>query len=265
MSNISFYRLRAYTYPYQDNNDPKHPFTSKISFEEIIQLYVFDRQLRLFILDSIEKIEVSVRTRMIYEFSMKHDSQWFCTDSLFKDADKLTKHLEEIQGELDRSKEDFIQHYNNKYDMSEYPPSWMTLEVVSFGVLSKLYENTNNTCGTKRQLALNYGLKNEKVLENWLQRFSIIRNICAHHSRVWNKRLSPIELPNKPLFEFPNMHNVLVYKLYAYLVCIKYILNIINPTNSFSERLRALFKKYPIANPKEMGFPKNWESLPFWQ
>ena len=56
LSNISFYRLRAYTFPFQDNTDPNHPFIQKISFEEIINLYVFDRQFRLFVLDAIEKI-----------------------------------------------------------------------------------------------------------------------------------------------------------------------------------------------------------------
>jgi abortive infection bacteriophage resistance protein len=76
LSNISYYRLRAYTYPFQDNKDGNHPFVTKVSFEEIIDLYVFDRQLRLLIFDGIEKIEIALRTQIIYNFSLAHGSFW---------------------------------------------------------------------------------------------------------------------------------------------------------------------------------------------
>ena len=68
LSNISFYRLRAYTYPFQDNQNPQHIFIQKISFEQIIELYVFDRRLRLLIFNALEKIEISLRTKIIYHF-----------------------------------------------------------------------------------------------------------------------------------------------------------------------------------------------------
>lgn len=74
LSNISYYRLRAYTYPFQDNNDPNHPFTVPVTIEEIIQLYVFDRKLRLLILDALEKIEIALRTQIIYQWAMNHKS-----------------------------------------------------------------------------------------------------------------------------------------------------------------------------------------------
>lgn len=70
LANISYYRLRAYTYPFQDNANPDHPFTTSISFAQIIDLYIFDRQFRLLVLDAIEKIEISMRTQVIYHWAM---------------------------------------------------------------------------------------------------------------------------------------------------------------------------------------------------
>ena len=77
LSNISYYRLRAYTHPFQDNTDPNHPFTCQITFEEILSLYVFDRQFRLLVLDAIEKIEISFRTQVIYQWAMVYRSHWY--------------------------------------------------------------------------------------------------------------------------------------------------------------------------------------------
>ena len=83
LSNISYYRLRAYTYPFQDNKDPDHSFIKEISFEDIVDLYVFDRRLRLLVLNAIEKIEVALRTKIIYEYALVHGSHWFMNASLY--------------------------------------------------------------------------------------------------------------------------------------------------------------------------------------
>ena len=264
LSNISFYRLRAYTYPHQDNNNPDHPFTKEISFEEIIDLYVFDRKLRLLLLDSLEKIEISFRTQLIYKFSLNHDSSWYCNRDLFKSADKFIEHESTINKELDRSTEDFIKHYNTKYDRSQFPPSWMTLEILSLGTLSKMYSNISSSCGTKKSIARYYGLKSESILENWIHCFSQLRNTCAHHSRVFNRRFQIITIPDRPIYKFPNGIDK-PYKVYAYISCIAYILKIINPNNTFKGKLKNLLTDYPVCTLKEMGFPMDWENDLFWQ
>src|SRR5674476_641863 len=83
LSNISFYRLRAYTYPFQDNNEANHPFIKKVSFEDIMHLYVFDRQLRLLLFNAIEKIEIAFRTQIIYQYAMVHGSHWHLKRELY--------------------------------------------------------------------------------------------------------------------------------------------------------------------------------------
>lgn len=141
LSNISYYRLRAYTYPFQDNLKINQPFNVDVSFEQIIDLYVFDRKLRFLIFDAIEKIEIALRTQIIYNFSLSYGSHWHLKPELYRDQTRFTTHLESLRKEIGRSNETFIEHYKNKYTNPTEPPCWMSLEVSSMGLLSKIFQN----------------------------------------------------------------------------------------------------------------------------
>lgn len=265
LSNISFYRLRAYTFPFQDNKDPNHPFIQQITFEEIINLYVFDRQFRLFVLDAIEKIEISMRTQVIYQWALNHGSHWHLNGSLFRNSVQFAKDYTRLQQEVDRSVETFIDHYKTKYSNPPEPPAWMSLEVSSFGLLSLMFRNLK-LGNEKKAITKYYGLNDVGVLESWMHSFSNIRNVCAHHSRLWNRRLTAhIKMPTYPKNPFIQNKMILPYKMYASLCCIKYVLDIISPGNTFKERLLELMNTCPLAQEKEMGFPKNWKNDPFWK
>ncbi len=265
LSNISFYRLRAYTYPFQDNADPNHPFTRQISFDEIINLYVFDRQFRLLVLDAIEKIEISMRTQVIYNWAMNHGSHWHLDGNLFRNSVQFAKDYTRLHQEVGRSVETFIEHYKTKYSHPVEPPCWMSLEVSSFGLLSLIFRNLKKG-PEKKAITEYYGLYDIGVLESWMHSFSNIRNICAHHSRLWNRRLTAhIKLPNHTANPFIHNKNLYPYKVYASLCCIKYLLDIISPNHSFKEKLRNLMNICPLAQEKEMGFPANWQQEKFWR
>ena len=265
LSNISFYRLRAYTFPFQDNADPNHPFIQQITLEEIISLYVFDRQFRLFVLDAIEKIEISMRTQVIYQWALNHGSHWHLNGSLFRNSVQFAKDYTRLQQEVDRSVETFIDHYKTKYSNPPEPPAWMSLEVSSFGLLSLIFRNLK-LGNEKKAITKYYGLNDVGILESWMHSFSNIRNVCAHHSRLWNRRLTAhIKMPTNPENPFIQNKIILPYKMYASLCCIKYVLDIISPGNTFKERLLELMNTCPLAQEKEMGFPKNWKNDPFWK
>lgn len=265
LSNISFYRLRAYTYPFQDNTNPSHPFTTAISFDEVLSLYVFDRKFRLFVLDAIEKIEISMRTQVIYNWAMKHGSHWHLDSKLFRNSGQFAKNYTRLHQEVDRSIETFIDHYKTKYTNPPEPPCWMSLEVSSFGLLSLLFRNLK-LGAEKKAITKYYGLNDVSILENWMHSFSNIRNICAHHSRLWNRRLTThIKLPTNPANPFIQNKKILRYKIYAALCCMKYVLDIISPGHTFTVRLKKLMAKCPLAQEKEMGFPQNWQQEKFWQ
>jgi len=171
LSNISYYRLRAYTYPFQDNTVPAHPFIIKVTFEEIIELYKFDRKLSQVIFAALEKIEIALRTQIIYQWAMSNGSHWQLNPALYRNPVKYANHINSLQTEIDRSHETFIEHYKNKYSTPDEPPSWMSLEVSSFGLLSQIFSNLKK--GTeKKDVATHFGLNDISILENWMLCFS---------------------------------------------------------------------------------------------
>jgi abortive infection bacteriophage resistance protein len=265
LSNISYYRLRAYTYPFQDNIGPEHRFIKDVTFEEIIQLYVFDRRLRLLVFDGLEKIEIALRTKIIYEFALVGGSHWHDKCELFKSKFRFEKDISKLNEEVNRSSETFIKHYKERYSKPENPPSWMSLEVASLGLLSKIFENLKKS-STKKQIVNEFGLKNHMFLESWMHAFAQLRNICAHHGRLWNRRFTSIpKLPEDTLYPFVINKRVHANKLYAQLICMLYILHIISPGHQFIERLKHLVSNCPQVDLREMGFPEGWENEPIWQ
>jgi abortive infection bacteriophage resistance protein len=265
LSNISYYRLRAYTYPFQDNSNPNHPFKTKISFEESIDLYVFGRRLRLLVFDALEKVEIALRTKIIYVFALNHGSHWHEEMSLYRKANRFIRDISKLYEEVDRSTETFIKHYKNTYTQPTNPPAWMSLEVTSMGLLSKLYENLKKG-PEKKLITESFGLTNPIILESWMHAFAHLRNICAHHGRLWNRRLTTMpQIPHQTIYPF--VQNKIFYnnKLYSVLCCITYILHIISPANTFNERLHTLMDGCALNDLKEMGFPSNWKTEVIWK
>ncbi len=267
--NISYYRLRAYTYPFQDNSEyGDHEFTrNDIHFNEIIDLYCFDCRLRLLIFNAIEKIEVAVRAKIVQVYAEStNDSHWYLDRSLYRFG--YEDLMEHINADVDRSNEDFIKHYKSKYAKPQMPPSWMALEVVSFATLSRLYQALILD-KRKEYIARAFGLPKVAILENWLHAISNLRNCCAHHSRVWNRRfMVHVKLPYNPTYSFIDrntINDLRPNKLFAVLSCVAYILNIISPGNEFKTNVKRLLKSdCRLLSFKDMGFPKNWQSLPVW-
>jgi abortive infection bacteriophage resistance protein len=265
LSNISYYRLRAYTYPFQDSTDPAHSFNRKVSFEEIIDLYVFDRKLRMLVFDALEKIEIAFRTKIIYEYALTHGSHWYENSKLFRNQYRFITDINKVYQEIDRSTATFIKHYSQTYTNPQKPACWMTLEVVSMGLLSKLFENLIRG-NEKKAVTAAFGLPNVAILESWMHTFSHLRNVCAHHCRLWNRRFTTTpQLPNNPTYTFLTNRDIHPNKLYATLSCIIYVLNIINPDHSFGRKFKVLLEMSTNVNLKEMGFPKNWDKEPIWK
>jgi abortive infection bacteriophage resistance protein len=250
----------------QDNKET-HMFKANSRFEDVVSLYNFDRELRVLLFDVIEKIEISLRTKLIYHLSHEFDAWWFQNTELFSDTKALVKTLATIEDEIARSKDAFIKEHKKKYkDDLRFPPVWKTLELTSFGALSKLYGNLNNTIKSKDTIAVEFGAVNHTYLPSWLQSIAQIRNYCAHHSRLWNKNLPGTpKLLSKPPHPWLNDVPKNTQKLYVHLCIMRYMLNIIVPENSFSSKLQELIKKYPNVDPTALGLTEHWEQEPLWK
>jgi abortive infection bacteriophage resistance protein len=267
LSNISYYRLGEYWYVMQDDKI-NHTFKPNSKFEDIMALYDFDRELRILLFDVIEKIEISLRTKLIYHLSHEFDAWWFQNFELFEDSKALVKTLSSLESELERTKETTIKNHNRKHkDDRRYPPAWKSLEQTSFGSLSKLYGNLKNNINSKNIIAVEFGAVNHTYLPSWLQSIAQIRNYCAHHSRLWNKNLpgSPKLLSNPPFLwiaDVPQQHEF--QKLYVHFCIMKYLLNIIQPENNLTEKLDGLFTKYSNVDPNALGMKINWQNELLW-
>ena len=122
----------------------------------------------------------------------------------------------------------------------------------------------------KRQIARAFGIGDEDVFTNWLHAFSNLRNNCAHHNRIWNRRfIVSLLLPYntaKPFVAKSDLKQLKRNKIFVLLSAIKYIADIISPGNSFKKNLVLLLNdKHRLLTLKEMGFPEDWENLPVWQ
>ena len=274
LANISYYRLRAYTFPFQDNNNETndhHFLRNDISFEDILDLYCFDRRLRLLILNALEKIEVSIRTKLTYEYSIETgDSHWFTNKTLYYNQDRFDTMMNKIGDDVSRSNEDFIKHYQKKYDFPVSPPAWMTLETLSFGNVSKLLTNLDCKSEPFKRISIAFGLPKPFILENWIYSFSVLRNFCAHHSRIWNRRYHvEMKLPYNTIFPFlgkENLSYIRTNKIFPILSSIQYIKKIISPESNFRKALiENISEGGKLLNIKDMGFPHNWLEFEVWK
>jgi abortive infection bacteriophage resistance protein len=83
LKNISYYRLKGYWWDMQDDI-ALHTLKPNTYFEDIIERYNFDRRLRLILFDAIERIEIALRTKMIYHLSLAYGSLWYLESNLFE-------------------------------------------------------------------------------------------------------------------------------------------------------------------------------------
>lgn len=262
LQNISYYRLSGYWYPLLADKQ-RHIFKPGSTFEAAYNIYKFDSELRKLIIAELEKIEVAVRTQTAYILSTQYHAHWFEDSSLFSNPVRHTKVLAKIEEEYNRSDEEFITAFKAKYS-DYFPPSWMTMEIASFGTLSILYGNLQPG-RAKRSIAAYFGLP-DTVFASWLHCIVYVRNICAHHSRLWNRILSirPL-MPRSPRNTFIALPASGTQQTYFVLSMIIYLLNTVNPNHSFISRFKELLNRYPSIDVRAMGFPINWENEKLWE
>ncbi|MCD7941679.1 MAG: Abi family protein [Bacteroides intestinalis] len=254
--------MSGYWYPLLADKQ-KHQFKPESTFDAAYNIYKFDSELRKLIITELEKIEVAVRTQTAYILSSQWGGYWFTDASRFSNPTRHTHILSKIDEEYQRSDEEFVTAFRSKYSDS-FPPSWITMEITSFGTLSILYNNLLPG-RAKRSIASYFGLP-DTVFASWLHSIVYIRNICAHHCRLWNRTLSIRPLmprsPHQPFIALPASGTRQVYFLLSMIV---YLLDIINPNHSFVERFKRLLSMYPSIDIRAMGFPANWADEDTWK
>lgn len=261
LKNISYYRLSGYWYPLLQDKE-NHVFKPGSTFETAFKLYCFDRELRLMVMREIEKIEVAVRSQMNHLLADYKGVYWFMDKTIFKDINKQNESLKKFEKDYKHNDEQFVKAFRANYK-NPYPPCWMMLEVTSFGSLSIMYKNLKSG-RTKREVANYFGL-DDGTFSSWLHTLVYLRNVCAHHNRLWNRimGITPNN-PRTPAKKWLN-HISRTDKSYFILSMIIYLLNTVNPKHSFTERFAVLLDKYPNVDTAAMGFPENWPREELWR
>ncbi len=271
LSHIGYYRLSAYCLPFEEpphdpNSNRSHKFKDGTDFDQILGLYVFDRKLRLLVIEAIERVEVAVRSSWAREMSVKYSSHAYMDSTLFKCPWNHTRYLAQISAELEKSNEVFIVHYRNNYHEPFMPPIWAVVETMTLGSLSRWLENTKEA-SVKKATMKDLKMPTIEILEGVLHCLTPVRNVCAHHGRLWNRRFS-MKLPlikklNKRLIPPDAPHHQAHY-IYNYLVIIEFFMKTINPKSTWKSRLIDLLEGQQPDKHKAMGFPDNWREIKPW-
>lgn len=257
---IGYYRLAAYALPFQQVNAPGKPFLPGTTFENVLGLYRFDRELRLLVIDAIERIEVAVRSVLVTEMSVRHGPHWFMASRHFSPKYAyIGQLLAKVERDTRASRETFIIHYRTKYTDPCLPPAWAMAENLTFGTLSYLFAALHNP--ERKAIAAPFGC-DEKILLSWLHSLAYLRNLCAHHSRLWNRAFSIPPIIAKKHARF--LHHAQKDHFYALAVVLFELVQVTAPGTGWHERLKTLLAAHPGVPLSAMGFPANWSQEPFW-
>ncbi|WP_028670275.1 Abi family protein [Saccharospirillum impatiens] len=295
LRSVSFFRLTPYMRPFQ--LDSNHQFVPGTGFRQLAELYDFDRRLRLLVMDAIERAEVATRAQISNHMGANYGSHWYLHSDHFKNQHPQTRLLDDIREKQQhqlrdfqrectridqlrasparkqalkqrRQKESYARHYVLTYTEPELMPNWAMLEEITLGTLSHLYKNLSRDSDKKaiaRALALEAPL-----LESWLHTLTVVRNICAHHSRLWNRELGiKPATPKSPRVLWPSYLKDDTRSLHTRIAVILPILQHFMlhcaPHASWKQRLFELCAEFPDIPLQAMGLPITWQNDAFWQ
>lgn len=260
LAHVHYYRLVSYWLPFELNHGT-HQLKPGTTFEQVHNLYNFDRKLRLHLFSAIEEIESSFRSIWAHQMALSHGPHAHLDSNLAVDRKEWIQNIQTLLNETERSTELFISHFKNKYS-EMLPPIWASCEVMSLGQLSRWYKSIK-PLQTRQSISRSYHL-DEGLLESWIHAISIIRNHCAHHSRLWNRDCTVLPaVPKSRLNLATTNWNPGSRKIYNTVVTIAYLLDQIEPDNVWKLELKNLISLHSI-DPSAMGFPANWQTGTFW-
>lgn len=280
LERIGYYRLSGYFYSFREleislegglSYKRNNRFVAGSRFEQVAQLYVFDKRLRLLALDALERIELALRVDIAYllgERDIHAHENPACLHGNF--AKKVQKHTGKTKHEewLERyhqfvyraRQEPFVAHYLNRYQKL---PIWVAIEIWDFGALSKLFSGLKVV--DQDQIASKYGLAGGQEFSGWLRGLNFVRNVSAHHSRLWNINI----LERARVWqtdEFWQAQNNA--RPFYYFCLMQHMLRVICPNSSWAERVKQLLETFPkngAVKLADMGVPEDWQEWILWR
>lgn len=280
LENVSYYRLSAYWYParvFGTDGKRTDAVQKGTCFSDVVALYEADRKLRTLVHDGIERIEVMLRTR-IGERLVANGPLSYKDPNYFRPTFDHASWVNTANKRVNRASRsnEPIKHYQAEYG-GQYP-FWVLAEVLDFSDVSRLFEGMlahdqraiAEDLGIVPDLSLlskgqQYKLKKQTPLARWLEQLTIVRNICAHHSRLWNKSFAPVPTSAmRTQTEFSLLPEFQSEDLFGALLVMAHLLCIASPGTTWPQKIADLIKSEFLPNPlvtqEALGLPENWES-----
>jgi abortive infection bacteriophage resistance protein len=287
LARIGYYRLKDYWYPLRQSRlavaqdgsrytEILEDFRPSASFTHAVELYLFDKRLRMLMADAIERIEVALRVDVAHTLG-KRDA-FAHRDPRFLDPKRSaaprgpqTRHqkwLARADQAEGRSRVDWIDTFRSKY--SPPLPIWMAVETWEFGALSHLIEMAHPS--DRAAMSVKYGITNPELLSSWVKTLSYVRNVCAHHARLWNHPLvAQPKLPkggDAPLVAHIATYGTTATRVYAAAAVTQHFLRVVQPNSGWKTRLSDLWYRFPAVpgiSPAQAGFLPTWRTHALWQ
>jgi abortive infection bacteriophage resistance protein len=277
---LGYYRLSGYWYPFRQFREADNGQTSELRrddfiagsrFGDLISLYVFDKKLRLLALDALERIEMALRVDVAHLLGKRdacaHENPncFHGNFSIKINSDGKTAHqkwLEKYHLQVRReSRSFFVAHHLQKYDGL---PIWVAIEIWDFGTLSTLYAGMKYQ--DKKLLADKYGVSDGNVMAKYLRSLNFIRNVAAHHTRLWNVNV----VDRSPVSQGECWQRLNNARPFFYFCLMQMFLRVICPTSTWGQRLNTLINEdFPVVGCRaikvgDFGLTDNWRSWELW-
>ncbi len=230
-------------------------FVPGTTFHDVLRLYEFDRELRLLCLNAVERVEVALRSAIVTQVAVPHGPHFFLDTQHFE---RLSAFVEFYQTACRDKRYLAIRHVENQYSSPELAPIWAIMETITYGALSRLFSGLR--ISHRKSVAQRFGY-DEKVLSSWFRSLNLLRNMCAHHNRLWNAPMN-VDQPMAAKRLLPELGRTDLF--YPRAVVLAELLVMIEPASDWKSRLKALLERYPEVPTSTMGFPGDWRSRPFW-
>ena len=273
LENINYFRFKIYLRHFMDESTGVYYPNTK--FDEALELYRFDDELRDLIFSIIGRIEIKLRSKLDYIVTGYTNKPFWYLDKSYVNENSMYSWWGKVNSSFIRSKDKFAVHYKENYyntndNYKLLPPFWIISELLTFGELRELYNNIDrnafNIPGTRDnkidELSQQFGASNFSTLKNWIRSIRDVRNKCAHHSRLWNTNLTEPRDARSFISILPSHRN----RLYLFLVLLEKINQSLNLGIQIKDSLLSLEHKYPmfLRERRSAGFPNNWHTDSFW-
>lgn len=274
LSRVSYFRLKYYWMDMVD--EETGDFKAGASFESVAERYEFDRQLRLILFGAIEILEVGLRSKIISVLSLSAgNGLWYLDKSLFENLRYHEDFVLDLKYEFGRSSDPFARNFvksHPDWDTGSLgganPDAWLILETATFGTLSKMYKNLRAQSPLQSAIANEFGLYSSRDFSSWLEAVCLLRNVIAHHSRLWYRIFAkkPANVrSHRDKWLKDDLTENQRRRAYGLVSCLLYLCNAIKPDNGIAQQIRGLFSSHPRIPAFMLGFTGDWREQPLWR